>query len=472
MRTARRRPVPSRRAAIAGALSLTLLAARSGAQAQVVQGPNLGSTVVAPAGDVDDDGFADLLVQLAATWEVRSGATGLPLPSLGRARAAGTHYAGLLADLDVDGHDDLGFIDPANGLVELRSGRDGALLFAFTDPLARSVGGAEDHDADGADDVMVQLEDGVNAVRTYVVLSGRGGAVIASYQVPAQATSNGVMHWVGDVDGDGFTDLRRETRSFGQPFSIVTAGPDHVRQILSAVAWTERACDTDADGRDELWLNGDLVDAVSGLVVWAGAPRFVWPAFDLDGDGAEDLVDFSPILSGRTHAAFPGAQPVGFVQSVGDVDGDGRDECVCSGDLFELVGGPASSSVRDRGAAGRTVSGSRPRIRHRLRPRLGDAMLVDLFGAGATNLAFLAIGPATDIDLAPLGAPGNRAYVQPITAMSQFADAHGHARRALAVPNAAPLLGLALALQWAVFEPAANPLGVATSNALDFVVGS
>jgi hypothetical protein len=58
--------------------------------------------------------------------------------------------------------------------------------------------------------------------------------------------------------------------SLGQTFFSVTAGPDHQRTIRGGSGRASRAFDTNADGRDELLVNGDLIDATTGAVVWAG----------------------------------------------------------------------------------------------------------------------------------------------------------------------------------------------------------
>lgn len=454
---------------LAGTLLLAgLLPAQSGL---VLQGATLGPNA-APAGDVDDDGIGDIIVALPTRWEVRSGATGLALPALTRAHGGiNTFYYSLLGDLDADGYDDLVYLDRQGGRAQLVSGRNGGQLFAVAHPTLVGVSQAADHDADGTDDVMVVFQDNVASLRTFVVLSGRFGAPLATFQFGFSATGSRAVAWVGDVDGDGFVDLNWTTLSFAQPFFAVTAGPDHVRTIHAGSGPTERGFDTDGDGRDELWITGDLVDCTTGQVVWSGVPTMFQPPLDLDGDGAADLDDNGTIRAGSTHAAFPGAAAGGPLTSLGDIDGDGRDEAVYQGTVFELVGGVATSRVRDRGASGTTGNQARPRIRHRLRPRVGRSMLVDLNGGGGANLVFLAIGWSTDVDLGPLGAPGNHAYVHSFTATAQVADARGHARRVLGVPTAGAVLGLGLSLQWAVFDPSANALGLATSNALDLVVG-
>ena len=121
----------------------------------IVQGGYLGANFVLRAGDVDDDGQEDRILYLGSTWEVHSGATGLPFPLLTRSRVAGDLFIGLRADLDADGCDDLCYQVPGSGAAEFLSGRDGSLLFAFSHANLGYVQGAADHDQDGWDDVMV-----------------------------------------------------------------------------------------------------------------------------------------------------------------------------------------------------------------------------------------------------------------------------------------------------------------------------
>lgn len=457
-------------AATAGLLAAAVPPAQSG---QIAAGAHLGPGSARAAGDVDDDGHGDLVFDLGTTWEVRSGATGLAFPLLTRVRTAPNElYEALLADLDADGCDDLVFVTPAAGTAEFRSGRDGSLLFAFQHPNFGFVPGAADHDADGADDVMVTWLDPVTGIAHTDVLSGRNGAVIDSYQSQNTATSQQWWNWVGDVDGDGFVDLCRNQNSFAQRFHYVAAGPDWQRGILwngQGIAY--KAFDTNADGRDDLLTDFGYLDAVTGQLVWPGFSFVQALPMDLDGDGAFDLFDNGQALSGRSHAPFAGAvSPSAY--PIGDIDGDGRDEAVASGIVHELVGVPPASIVRDRGASGTTSTGSRPRIRNRLRPRFGDTMLVDLTGGIANGLAFFAFGTALDLDLATFGAPGNRAYTASFATIAHATDGFGHARQPVAVPVAPALLGTSLSLQWAVVDPGFNALGIATSNALDITIGN
>lgn len=461
-------PFPT--AACCAALACLLTASLPAQAGQIVQGANLGAMTVWRAGDVDDDGCDDLVYEFATTWEVHSGATGLAVPALSRTRLApGDTYGGLCADLDVDGCDDL-YFRPQNGSrIDFLSGRDGSLLFVFTGPSTVGLIGAADHDADGADDVMVSFLDPATGLSHFQVRSGRGGLLLEDRPFANSITSSRAVQWCGDADGDGYVDLVETLSSFAQRFYRVKAGPDHQQWIGNGTGWAWPAFDTNGDGRDELLTDFGYLDVPTGLLVWPGFFQQTLP-MDLDGDGAMDLCDSGQTWSGRTHTPFPSAVTTSF-WGVGDLDGDGRDEAVASGVVYEWVGGPASSRVHDRGAAGITSTLSRPRIRHRLRPTLGGTLQFDLNGGLGGGLAFAAIGTALDADLGPIGAPGNRLYVAPFATIGQLADAHGLARRSLNVPNDPGLLGVALSLQWLVCDPAANPLGGATSNALDIVLG-
>lgn len=442
------------------------------APGQIAPGANLGTANVQPAGDVDDDGFADLVFVLSGSWEVRSGRTRLPLPALTRQRVnIQDVFGGLGADLNADGCDDLFHTDRGAGRAEFVSGRDGALLFAFQSPWLLGVVGAADFDGDGADDVMVRYGDALPDIAHVDLLSGRGGSQLRTFQLGNRSCCHNQMFFVGDVDGDGFVDVATTTYSFAQTFYTILAGPDLSRQIHGGSGRAEPGFDTNGDGRDELLTDAGFVDLVTSITVW---PGLFWRALpvDLDGDGAMDLFDAGRAWSGRMQSPFGGPTLPGSPWGIGDIDRDGRDEAVENGIVYELIGAPPASIVRDRGQSGSSATGSRPRIRSRLRPRPGSAMPVDLQGGIGGSPAFLALGTATDLDLTPVGAPGNRAYVAPIASLGHAVDVRGFTRQVVAVPASAVLLGVSVSLQWAAISPSANALGVVTSNALDLTIGS
>lgn len=203
----------------------------------------LGSRV-APAGDVDDDGRADVLASTSSTSPGRvvvvSGATREILHDL---RGAGGvidfgQSLASLGDIDGDGHDDLAIGAPLadvgvpSGAVYVYSGKTGAELFFVTgdeagDMLGKSVVRAGDVDGDGREDFAVgipgkdfeilQIDDGggppvvvgsdvdVGEVRVY---SGANGALLERVEGD---TAGGYFGWtlaeLADVNLDGLPEL-------------------------------------------------------------------------------------------------------------------------------------------------------------------------------------------------------------------------------------------------------------------------
>jgi serine/threonine protein kinase len=130
---------------------------------------------VARAGDVDGDGLADLVV--GASGQAEDGAS--------------------------------------PGYVRMFSGRDGTALWtargdSVGDYFGREVAGAGDVNGDGVPDVLVAARFDCNRGRRsgmVEVLSGRDGAVLADFDGGAEGDSLGASSGLGDVDGDGLADF-------------------------------------------------------------------------------------------------------------------------------------------------------------------------------------------------------------------------------------------------------------------------
>jgi len=193
---------------------------------------NFGQAV-AGAGDVDGDGHADVIV--GAPWTgggmqigeatVFSGATGSALFQW----SGGSNFGGFgfavdgAGDVDADGFDDLivgqPYWDPCcgdNGAVHVYSGKSGQELFAgqlfgsFNANFGFSVAGAGDVNADGHADFLVGAPlDGYPSARGRVELrDGQTGAVLASYAGQPLASALGYdVAGAGDLDGDGRDDV-------------------------------------------------------------------------------------------------------------------------------------------------------------------------------------------------------------------------------------------------------------------------
>lgn len=351
-------------------------------------GAFLGAGVSA-AGDVNADGYSDLLVG-APRYDFGS------VVDAGRVQLFYGSAAGLA-------------LNPAWTL-------DGAQAGA---QLGTWVASAGDVNADGFGDFVVgepfydggQTDEG----RCHLFLGAAAGVVASTWKPEsnqASARFGECVSWAGDVNGDGFDDVivgapyfdagqSDEGRVFvylGLP-SGLSPSPVWIFESNQAGAHYGHAVatagDTDADGYDELivgapdWNNGSFADAGLAHVFRGSAfgplntPNYIgtvsqasartgWavgPAGDVNGDGYADVSFSAPWYSGsatdeglvwvKTGSAagisgtgwseLGGAAGAGWgysVGSAGDVDGDGYPDLVASSVYWEN-----SSSTASEGAA-------------------------------------------------------------------------------------------------------------------------
>lgn len=318
---------------------------------------------VSGAGDVDHDGFADVVVGAygdddfgaqCGSARVLSGKTGA---------AIFTFYGGAADDLlgiDVSGDGDVdndGFPDitvgasgeGGAGAVRVFSGATGALLYAFpgvaaNDGFGYKVDGAHDLNGDGFADVAASApwNDDIGTSHGHVrVFSGANGGVL--YTLHSQAgllVFGDDMAATGDIDADGFDDL-----IVGLPYydrAFVYSGIDgSLRFALSGnppqfpyatdkfgVAVND-AGDVDGDGHDDLIVG----------------------ALDDDDNGAESGTAF--VFSGATGAVLgtiagdlPGDHFGLGVAPLGDVDLDGAPDFVIGAREADDPNGVQTGSAR------------------------------------------------------------------------------------------------------------------------------
>ena len=211
---------------------------RTGKLLYKIQGDNAGDhfgASVSDAGDVNRDGYGDFIV--GAVWDdnrgsnsgsatLYSGRTGKQLYRFD-GDSAGDFFGWSVSgagDVDKDGYDDVivgAVLDqnngPASGSARVFSGRTGKILYTFNgdsplDKFGISVADAGDVDRDGHADLIVGIPGDDNNGRmesgSARVFSGRTGKILYTFDGSRPGDELGLaVHGAGDVDRDGYADL-------------------------------------------------------------------------------------------------------------------------------------------------------------------------------------------------------------------------------------------------------------------------
>jgi hypothetical protein len=387
----------------------------------------LGASL-AIVGDLDGDGFADLLVgapgdassDLPSRVCLFTGAPSSLLATAYRTIASDQLQDGFgaavaaLGDLDGDGATDFAVGAPAratggSGIGELfvYSGANGALirtLTSATGPFGAVLAAIGDVDGDGTADLLVS--DTLPAGPAVTLLSGATGVALRTHVGAAGSgfgATTGSLDHCGDVDGDGVEDY------------VVGAPNDASNPAVVGLAYVYSG----ATGAllyqfDDQSIAGGFGTAVSG-------------AGDVDLDGHADVLVGDPsfqsssgvalVLSGATGAVLytissPHAALVGIaVSECLDVDGDGHgDFLVANQDRVRCYSGANGSSLTKLGFDGfvpTVVDGTtdfdhdgKPELLYTIPDRIDQAMGPDGYiegqGTGASTWHFAATGSAYD----------------------------------------------------------------------------
>ncbi len=319
-----------------------------------------GSTV-ADAGDVNRDGYDDILVSAAGDdtggdatgeiylllgkdsgWVLGASLAEATASFVGEAEDDHAGKAGSgVGDVNGDGFPDLLVGSPRNGengdaagqvyvllggggawsLHQSLSSADASFLGEATnDNLGSSVASAGDVNGDGFADLLIGApgndESGADAGQAYLVLGRTGGwvqdasvgSVDASFlgELPAdgagQAVNNG-----GDINGDGFDDLM-----VGAPDSD-QAGPESGQAYILFGRSSGWAMDTPLDQASVSFL-GKLSDRAGSWLSSAGDP---------DGDGFDQTI----IAAKHNNDGATRAGKVYQLAECPDADGDGIHSC-------------------------------------------------------------------------------------------------------------------------------------------------
>ncbi len=261
---------------------------------------------VAPAGDVNNDGFDDLVAASRGGGEgpgspsyvrVLSGRNGAILHEFRGDSSAETLFGASLApagDVDGDGHGDIIVgspnpdpTAPIFGSVYVYSGADGTLLHRFEEAsfngdFGRAVAGVGDVDGDGSDDLVIGAPLAAFTRGVVELRSGSTGAILRTFLGVGGEQLGQALSGIGDLDQDGTLDVL-----IGSPGGIPGSCPACIR-VYSGLDGAPLLTITDSDPESRL-----------GAAVAA--------AGDLTGDGIPDIIAGAPdasIVNEKDGAAY------------------------------------------------------------------------------------------------------------------------------------------------------------------------
>ncbi len=317
-------------------------------------------------GDLNGDGFADPMLAIVGTntghVEVHSGFDGSVLMTFDSPPGEykfGENLAGA-GDVSGDGVPDL-VVGGWFNLLVVAGASDAWVLPSLHPTLLALPGGPGENagsalarlgdvDGDGREDFAYGAPGGLGAVR--VVSGWHGDALLAVPGADAGADFGDALAAVGDIDGDGVTDLLA-----GAPRSDAGGAESGDVRLLSgasgALLWAVAGFSGEQFGASVAGVGDVDLDGIPDVVV--GAPRADVPGKDagaarlLDGATGAQLLAWTGDANGDTFGRS--------VAGPGDVDGDGTPDVAVGAPKAD---GPAVGSDNGRvrlasGASGATL---------------------------------------------------------------------------------------------------------------------
>ena len=461
---------------------------------------------VGAAGDVNSDGYADVIVGArkdddngsnAGSARVFSGLDGSTLYTFHGDAAGdlfGTSVDGA-GDVNGDGVDDVivGARGAAPngksgaGMARVFSGSDGQIVWTFygdtaNDEFGHSVSGAGDLDGDGRAELVVGAPQDVSNGRGFArVFDGATGQVLTTLWGDQGGDELGTsVNDAGDVDKDTVPDIivgAPEANDFGDDSGLVRvySGVDF-RVLLTF--WGDNAYDffgKSVDGAGDVNFDGH-----ADLVVGS-------PLNDQFRINTGSVFVFSGFDGSELHHWWGDSQSDWLGHSVagaGNVNGLGAPEVIAGAPLDDNNGLSSGSSrvFCGDGPAMTTTFGegcpaSKPlTLAYGGSSQIGGTLLIQISnGPPASTVCAVFFGEAGGasfpVDFTSIGMPGCSQY-HPMLANVSVLLTGGSATLNVPIPNVPTLCGGEFLNQSFAVDASANALGVSASNAGQVIVGS
>jgi hypothetical protein len=308
-------------------------------------GTNFGASV-ATAGDVDGDGYSDVIAGNAggSAFLYKGSGSGIStsaavtLTEAGAGANYGVSVASA-ADINGDGYSDVIVGDGAgNAYIYLgsSSGLSSSSATALTGSgsFGISVSGAGDVNGDAFADVIIGDNNG-NAF----VFNGSATGITSGSSATASTTLTGSGNFgistasAGDVNGDGYSDVIVGSSNTSSAYTY-TGSPDgststNTLSILGTLAGDRFALSVSSAGD----INGDgYSDVIVGTIGYSGGA--------LNGAAYIYLGSATGLSAGSPIILTPGSYEVGWdVASAGDIDGDGYGDILVGAKYTTVSGG-------------------------------------------------------------------------------------------------------------------------------------